>query len=187
VTGSWQIRVMDTGRGTVTRAAALAVSLLSLVACGEGDPLLPPKIDAAIDAAVDTTIPADTQPNDVAGEAPGEAPGDHAGDDAGAAPFMAITPCLTPESYVTGAVAVATAGVSYSPACLRVPVGATVTIDASNVHPLEPRPLGTPGTPITARFAPTSLTFPAAGFYPYQCPEHVDEGMRGVIWVSAAP
>jgi plastocyanin len=172
---------MDAGRTTVstvrtrTRAAALAASLLLLLACGEGDPLLPPKIDAAVDA----TIPADTQPNDVAGEAPGG--------DVMAAPFMAIPPCLTPESYVTGTFTVATAGVSYSPACLRVPVGATVTIDASNVHPVEPRPLGTPGTPISARFAPSSITFPAPGFYPYQCPEHVDEGMRGVIWVSDGP
>jgi plastocyanin len=164
------------GRGG---AAALAASLLSLLACGEGDPLLPPKIDARVDAALDTTVPADTQPDDVAGEAPGE--------DAVAAPFLAIPPCLTPDSYVTGAATVATASVSYSPACLRVTVGATVTIDASSMHPLEPRPQGTPGTPISARFTPTSITFPAAGFYPYQCPEHVDEGMRGVIWVSDTP
>ncbi len=32
-----------------------------------------------------------------------------------------------------------------------------------------------------------TVALPAAGFYPYFCPEHVDQNMRGVIWVTATP
>jgi plastocyanin len=29
------------------------------------------------------------------------------------------------------------------------------------------------------------VSFPTPGFYPFLCPEHVDQGMLGVVWVTA--
>jgi plastocyanin len=103
--------------------------------------------------------------------------------DAPELPFLAIAPCADPAVYVTGVTSVATTGSSYSPMCLRVPVGTSVTIEASIEHPLQPRPGGTPGNPIEERQHTASVVFSAPGVFPFQCPEHLGDGMIGVIWV----
>lgn len=100
------------------------------------------------------------------------------------ATFVPITPCPGPDSFVSGPPSVATIEARYSPPCLRIPAGTSVTIEASALHPLEPRPMGTAGNPIRSQFATAPVVFPTPGFYPYQCPEHVDQGMLGVIWVT---
>jgi plastocyanin len=122
------------------------------------------------DLALESAMP------DVPGEsaASADAPGDA---------FLAIAPCADPTAYVSGVTSVATTGSSYNPTCLQVAVGASVTIEASLEHPLEPRPGGTPDNPILERQHTASVVFPTAGVFPYQCPEHVGNGMIGVIWV----
>jgi plastocyanin len=99
--------------------------------------------------------------------------------------FIAIAPCATPAAYVRTPLVVNTLVSSYDPPCLRLPAGSRVQIEASTVHPLEPRPGGSPANPITAQIATTTFTFPAPGFYPFLCPEHVDQGMLGVVWVTS--
>ena len=51
-------------------------------------------------------------------------------------------------------------------------------------HPLQPRPLGSANNPIPTEFSTPAVNFRTAGFFPYQCPEHVAAGMLGVIWVQ---
>jgi plastocyanin len=101
-------------------------------------------------------------------------------------PFVAIAPCARPEQYATatGPAVVSTQAMSYSPACLRVVAGTLVTIVGSLEHPLEPRALGSPGNPIPQQQATARVLFPTPGFFAYQCPEHVDVGMLGVVWVT---
>lgn len=168
-----------------------------LVACESDDPGGPAGPDAG--AVADVGVPGMAEAGSMADlVAAGVAGGDGgpAGDagvadagagDSGAAAFMAITPCLTRESYVTGPTSVAASGTSYSPPCLRVPPGTSVVIEASPVHSLNPRPPGSAGTPIPSQLATTTVVFPNPGFYPYQCPEHADQSMFGVIWVSSEP
>jgi len=104
--------------------------------------------------------------------------------DAQAPPFVAIVPCPQPGNYVTGSGAITISGNAYVPTCLRVPAGTSVTIEASGAHPLEPRPGGSPGNPIRGQTATAPVVFSNTGFYPFECVEHVDQGMVGVIWVT---
>jgi plastocyanin len=99
-------------------------------------------------------------------------------------PFVPIVPCDRAASYVDGTASVETNLVAYQPQCLRVRVGSFVTIEASVAHPLEPRPGGSPGNPIPMQNSRATISFPTPGFYPFQCPEHVDQGMLGVVWVT---
>jgi plastocyanin len=81
---------------------------------------------------------------------------------------------------------------SYAPACLVVAAGQSVTFVGNfSIHPLragdgpdEPM-AGTPGNPIPATTAGTSVTvpFPSAGTYPYYCNMHYASGMAGVVHV----
>ena len=113
--------------------------------------------------------------------------------------FMAVPPCNAESDYTTGT---ATATVSfpmsatnfsYSPKCLKVTAGATVTFSGDFVaHPLEPSThRGTlTGSPITATSSGSTkaFAFPTAGYYAYFCSVHGPSdgaaGMVGVIWVE---
>jgi plastocyanin len=106
--------------------------------------------------------------------------------DAPIEPFTAIDPCPTSDAYVAGGGHIATSDHAYLPACLRVPAGSTVTIEASTFHPLEPASGGSPGNPIPVQIIDATVTFSAPGFYPFYCPEHVGQGMRGVVWVTGS-
>lgn len=154
-------------------------SMLFLAAgCASDDGVADP-VDAGGDANRDAGLeaPAEAGSSDEAG-------GSDATRDSSAQAFMAIAPCLTPESYVTGASFIATEPTSYRPPCLRVPAGTSVAFEASVAHPLEPRANGSAGNPIPNRFDTTTVTFSRPGFFPYQCPEHIDQGMTGVVWVA---
>ena len=98
--------------------------------------------------------------------------------------FVAIAPCPDPGAYVAVAQVSTTADNRYNPACARVAAGATLTIEASAAHPVQARAGGSPGNPIPAQSDPATVAFPTPGFYPFLCPEHVDEGMIGVVWVE---
>ena len=107
------------------------------------------------------------------------------GSDGGA--FVAIVPCSTATSYMTGTNAVATtADFKYSPACLKVATGAVVTIQASTTHPLSGLGTGSPNNPIPTggQTTPQTVTFAAPGFYPFHCDVHFSIGMAGVVWVQ---
>jgi plastocyanin len=107
------------------------------------------------------------------------------GGDAGV--FTAIAPCAAVSSYMTGATTImTTANFTYSPACLKVAAGSSVTIEASAVHPLSGLATGSANNPIPAggKTADQMVTFPTPGFYPFHCDVHFAIGMSGVVWVQ---
>jgi plastocyanin len=109
--------------------------------------------------------------------------------------FMAFAPCASESAYVSNATQIAfggTLGLNYSPACLRVVPGTTVTFSGDfATHPLTPsisrttgaaNPILSTGTGTTASF-----TFTTPGFYGYFCLQHGDDqgdAMAGMIWVQ---
>lgn len=100
--------------------------------------------------------------------------------------FVAIAPCLEPAHYLSGpTTSVGVDGFRYVPACLKVRAGTTVTIEAGAAHPLGPRAGGSPDNPIIEQTAATPFLFTKPGLYPFHCVEHIDQGMFGVIWVTA--
>jgi plastocyanin len=108
-----------------------------------------------------------------------------AGGDAGA--FTSILPCTTVSSYMTGATTImTTANFTYSPACLKVAAGSSVTIQASAVHPLSGLTTGSANNPIPTggKTADQMVTFTTPGFYPFHCDVHFSIGMSGVVWVQ---
>ena len=110
--------------------------------------------------------------------------------------FMAVPPCTAESNYMSGTTITFPASatdVSYTPKCLKVTAGATVTFNGDfTVHPLEPSThRGTlTGNPITATGTGTtkSFDFPTPGYYAYFCSVHGPSdgaaGMVGVIWVQ---
>jgi plastocyanin len=98
---------------------------------------------------------------------------------------MAVSPCTSSGAYVTGTLIETTNSDTYSPRCLRVTAGTTVTIEASGTHPLSPRSGGSPGNPIPSTSNNASVAFTTPGFYPFECTVHGDGGMTGVVWVAA--
>ena len=114
--------------------------------------------------------------------------------------FMSVAPCTNESAYMTGTTidfGLISGAFAYSPNCLKVPVGSTVTFSGDFTgHPLEPSTMrgNTTNNPITAVSAnldgamTTSFTFPTAGFYAYFCSFHgssdTGAGMAGVIWVQ---
>ena len=86
-------------------------------------------------------------------------------------------------------------GNNYSPKCMRIAAGQMVTFTGSfMIHPIAPGaapsrtmdPPGSTGNPITMMNMGTTatVTFPAAGTYPYFCSTHESLGMFGVIQVQ---
>jgi plastocyanin len=83
---------------------------------------------------------------------------------------------------------------SYSPACMSITAGQTVTFSgAFGTHPLEPGEspespggMSSPNNPITPTTSGSSLsvTFPTAGLYGFYCGVHHASGMAGVIKVN---
>jgi plastocyanin len=82
-------------------------------------------------------------------------------------------------------------GTTYSPKCLTVSAGQTVTFSGNfDAHPLRPGAgVGTDNgdspNPVPALDSGTSaqIAFPSAGFYPYFCLVHVNRGMVGTVQV----
>ena len=120
-----------------------------------------------------------------------------AGGTGGGSPgFMSVAPCNAESTYATGDDDRLPAGAtdfSYSPKCLKVPAGTTVTFSGDfTVHPLEPSTHrgALTGNPITSTGSGTSKSFdfPTPGFYAYYCSVHGPSdgaaGMVGVIWVQ---
>jgi plastocyanin len=104
-----------------------------------------------------------------------------------ASTFLAIAPCTAASAYTTGATSImTTASLTYSPACLKVTAGSSVTIEASAVHPLSGLTTGSPNNPIPAggKTADQMVTFTTPGFYPFHCDMHFSLGMSGVVWVQ---
>ncbi len=119
-----------------------------------------------------------------------------AGSGGGNANFMAVPPCNAESDYATGTTInfpAGTADFSYSPKCLKVTAGASVTFAGDfSAHPLEPsthrgtltgNPIASTGTGTTKSF-----DFPTRGFYAYFCSFHGASdgaaGMVGVVWVE---
>jgi len=81
---------------------------------------------------------------------------------------------------------------TYSPKCLLVTAGATVTFNGNfTTHPLSPgtassTSAGSPGNPISLTNTGTTktFTFSTAGTYPYICTAHASSGMVGAIKVQ---
>jgi len=105
----------------------------------------------------------------------------------GGGTFMAIDPCPTAASYMTGMTTIMTLDTfKYSPACLKVTVGTKVTIQASATRPLSGLTTGSANNPIPAGGMTTDqmVTFATAGFYPFHCDIHSSIGMIGVVWAQ---
>jgi len=88
------------------------------------------------------------------------------------------------------AVAIATDGFSYSPACVRVSAGTRVTIQSNFAsHPLEPGNAATreadDGSPIVPTAAGTSVdvVFVSAGAFGFYCQVHAPT-MAGAVFVE---
>ncbi len=109
---------------------------------------------------------------------------------AGALPV--ISGC-TAEKFVSGARTneIGTTGASYTPNCLKVKVGATVTIKASNFHPLSAMPdiegKQNPFADFKIFVATQTRTMDRVGLFGYFCANHGSDkglGMAGVILVE---
>lgn len=104
---------------------------------------------------------------------------------AGAQDFQVVSNCAESD-YVMADVesSIQFQGMGYTPKCLKVAVGSTVTIAASGHHPLAPQPQA--GNPIGETEQTQAFTFNQAGFFGYFCDRHGDangNGMAGTIWV----
>lgn len=165
------------------RPLLIAAAALVTGACGGGGPAstqdaasvdVAVTVDAAADVGADAPADSPSAPDGAADASPNDVP----------ANFVAIAPCPAPSAYVAAAQVSTTADNRYSPACARVAAGATLTIEASAAHPVQARGGGSPGNPIPAQSDPATVAFPTPGFYPFLCPEHVGEGMVGVVRVE---
>src|SRR5262245_57962594 len=105
-------------------------------------------------------------------------------------PSTTFPNCPDPAVYATTGTAITITGFSYTPPCLEVIAGTTVSFDASTLHPLTRSTAGTAGSPIPASSTtPQMVMFPSEGFFPFFCSVHGSEtgGMYGVIHVVAGP
>jgi plastocyanin len=86
-------------------------------------------------------------------------------------------------------------GVSWSPPCVEIAAGQTLTWDVNfSVHPLRPgttsdKAAGSPNNPIPSSDGgpAAAVTFPTAGFYPFHCAYHATpdgKGMVGLVHVK---
>jgi plastocyanin len=149
--------------------------------------------DHGADLAASDAVAPDASRAEVAADASAIDLGGSDGADGGPSAFLAIDPCVDPQSY--GAVMaaptitfVADQLAGYTPRCVKVLRHSTVTWVASGTtfgdHPLSPGTTGTAGNPIppTASGTSRAITFDDAGFFPFHCQQH-PVPMRGVIWV----
>jgi plastocyanin len=109
--------------------------------------------------------------------------------------FMAVAPCTTEAGYTTSGTTIqfGVSGFTYTPNCLKVPAGSTVTFSGDFAsHPLTPSALrGTmTGNPISPTGIGTTATFTFldGGFWAYYCSVHGSDAdgqfMSGVVWVK---
>jgi plastocyanin len=135
-----------------------------------------------------------------AGSGTGGQTGGSGGGGASSSGFMAVAPCNAEGSYVSNTTTVSFTGATtaaYTPNCLKVSAGASVTFTGDfSTHPLEPSARrGTlAGNPIMTTGAlpdggtSRSFTFLSPGFFAYYCdvhgPSDSGAGMVGVIWVQ---
>jgi plastocyanin len=105
---------------------------------------------------------------------------------------FAIGACAAKDFVIGTAQQVITiVGRSYSPRCVRVPVGATVTIQGSGIHPLQgsiaTSSAVNPFATVNGSDAPVTRVLSQAGVLGYFCTHHGDahgQGMAGVIVVQ---
>lgn len=148
-----------------------------------------------------TSTPGTGGTSGTAGTSAGGTSGASGGAGGGTPGFMSVLPCPTESAYMTGPTTVnfglIDGGFNYSPKCLKVSAGTSVTFSGDfSSHPLEPSALrGTlTGNPITSTSAvpdggtTKTFAFPTPGFYAYFCQFHdsTDSGMfmSGVVWVE---
>ena len=129
-----------------------------------------------------------TSNSDAAGGAGGTSAG-AAGADGSVSAFTSVTPCTTADMYVSGQTMVTTndTTLQYSPKCLKISKGTSVTIQGSATHPLSgTSEVGSSANnPIPmSQMTPQTVMFPNAGFFSYHCDVHFSLGMMGVIWVE---
>lgn len=167
-------------------ALALALALASTVAaCGGDDGDTPTDDGGLVDAASDGRPPTDA-PVDSPGQPPIDAPVD-------ARPVTGLNNC-TAQMAVDRTEPIAPRNVmfnggTYTPACLKIKVGQTVTWSGDfTLHPLVPGQFGggnQPGNPIMATSTGNTMmaTFGAAGDFGYYCANHAPGGMMGAIYV----
>jgi plastocyanin len=104
--------------------------------------------------------------------------------------FTAVPPCNAEADYFgpkATAIGINPYLMAYTPNCLKVATGATVTFPASATYPLSGTTVGSPGNPIPMHeMSSVTVTFPAAGFYSFESDAQFSSGMQGVIWVGGS-
>jgi len=116
--------------------------------------------------------------------------GSNGGAGAGAAStFKSVKPCDMESLYVTGKTMVTApdTDIVYTPSCLKVAKGTSVTIQASAAHPLSgTMESGASASNPIAKNAttPQTVAFPTAGIYTFACDVHGGLGMKGAVWVT---
>ncbi|NUO52550.1 MAG: hypothetical protein HOV80_27195 [Polyangiaceae bacterium] len=105
-------------------------------------------------------------------------------------------PCVLADAVdmtADGDVTISSMGVNYTPKCVRVAAGTSVTfLSDFNMHPLrggqvvDDVGMVDPQSPITPQDSGSAVTFmlDEPGEYPYFCSFHASIGMFGTIWVE---
>ena len=111
---------------------------------------------------------------------------------AGGVTFRTVSECAE-GSYTLvdgGSASVQFSGFAYAPRCLKVHVGASVTLPGNGTHPLRGAPdIDGVANPFPADSGATSnvtRTLSNEGFYGYYCERHGSPdgtGMAGAVWV----
>jgi plastocyanin len=187
-------RRLALGTCAVLGAAALIACSLA-VSCGGSDAT--PGLDAGTDAGTPDAGTADAGTDAGTHDAGSADAGTDAGTaDAGSdAGTASLNGCTTYADHTgtSDARAIAFANFQYTPPCMKILAGQTVTFSGSfGGHPLMPGvPSSTTGTsssnnPITATNTGSTLAvaFPTAGSYAYYCNFHFGNGMYGAIEVQ---
>jgi plastocyanin len=127
------------------------------------------------------------------GAAGSAAGGTGGGAGGGASSFASVQPCASESDYTAGTTISFSTGFVYTPKCLKVTAGTSVTFEgAFGSHPLSPSQSrgNTTDNPIEVTNTGTSksFTFDKPGVYAYFCEFHGSgddgSGMAGAIWVQ---